>query len=169
VIKSVGACALACGAMGVAASAASAAAATTGSAAGAAFDLGPIPAGQQGVTVVGNCPANLYTDDIGLMFTDGNFVVYRGGNGANAEGDAWLVDNTTQTGLYEGQTHVWFGQNINPNYSPTGNQQNWFAQTVTFHGSASDGSSITISASFGGGTSASGHESGWTHVKVTCS
>jgi hypothetical protein len=169
VIKSAGACALACGAMGVAASAASAAAATTGSAAGVAIDLGPIPVGQQGVTVVGNCPANLYTDDIGLMFTDGNFVTSRGGNNANAEGDAVLMDNTSDTGLYTGKAHAWFGQNTNPNYSPTGNQQTWFAETVSYHGSAPDGSSITISASFGGGTSASGHESGWTHVKVTCS
>jgi hypothetical protein len=155
--------------MGVAASAASAAAATTGPADGLALDLGPLPAGQQGVTIVGDCPSYLYTDDIGLMFADGNFVSYRDGNGANAEGDAWLVDNTTDTGLYEGQTHIWFGQNINPNYSPTGNQQTWFAETLTFHGSASDGSSITLSASFGGGLSASGSESDWTHVKVTCS
>ncbi len=152
VIKSVCACALACGAMGVAASAASAAAATTGSAAGLPVDLGPLPAAQKGVTIVGDCPSYLYTDDIGLLFVDGNFVSSRGGNNANAEGDAWLVDNTTETGLYEGKAHVWFGQNINPNYSPTGNQQQWFAQTISFHGSAPDGTSITSARASGAGS-----------------
>ena len=76
-----------------------------------------------------------------------------------------LYDNTTgmSTG-YTGHTHVWFGQNVNPNNSGVpgvGNQQQWFAETVSFDGSASDGTKVTISASFGGGTSASGHESGW--------
>ena len=155
-----------------AASGASAAPAIHLTPAGLPIDLGPIPAGQQGVTVVGNCPASYYTDDIQVVFTDGNAVLYRSGNGANVEGQAMLWDNTLgmSTG-YTGHAHAWFGQNTNPNNSGTpgvGNQQQWFAETVSFNGSASDGSSVTISVSFGGGLSASGNESDWTHVKVTC-
>lgn len=138
-------------------------------AAGLALDFGPLPTGIQGVKVVG-CPSDspLFTDDIGMVFQDGNAVTYRDGNGDNAEGDALLVDNTTGNALYEGKAHAWFGQNTNPN-SDKGNQQTWTAQTISYHGSAPDGSSVTISASFGGGTSASGNESGWLHLKVTCS
>ena len=171
-IKSVGACALATGAVGIAATSASAAGAVHLSPAGLAIDLGPIPVGQQGVTVVGNCPASYSTDDMQLVFTGGNAVMYRDGNGANAEGQAMLYDNSTSMSTGEtGHAHVWFGLNVNPNNSGipgVGNQQQWFAQTVSFNGSATDGTSVTISASFGGGLSASGNESGWTHVKVTC-
>jgi hypothetical protein len=166
-------CALACASLAVASSSASAAAAAHLTPTGLPVDLGPIPVGQPGVTVVGNCPAAYYTDDMQIVFASGNAVLYRDGNGANVEGQAMLYDATTDTSTGEtGHAHFWFGQNINPNNSGipgVGNQQQWFAQTVSFNGSGPDGTSVTISASFGGGLSASGNESGWTHVKVTCS
>jgi hypothetical protein len=164
-------CALACASLGIASASASAAGAVHLTPAGLAIDLGPIPAGQEGVKVVGNCPAAYFTDDMQIVFASGNAVMYRDGNGANVEGQAELYDGTTGTG-YTGHTHLWFGQNVNPNNSGipgVGNQQQWFAQTLSFDGSGPDGTSLTISASFGGGLSASGNESGWTHVKVTCS
>lgn len=176
--RSAGVCALACASLGIGSAAASAAPAQTGPAAGLPIDLGPIPIGQPGVTVVGNCPASFSSDDMQLVFTAGNAVEYRIDpstgmpNGGNAEGQAMLFDGTTDSATgYTGHAHAWFGVNVNPNNSGTpgvGNQQQWFAETFSFNGSAPDGSSVTISASFGGGLSASGNESDWTHVKVTC-
>ena len=179
VIRSMSACALACGALGVASAVASASPAQTGPAAGLVVDIGPVPVGLKGVSVVGDCPASFLTDDMALGFLSGNSVAYRFDptsgmpNGGNAEGEAVLWDNTTdESSGYTGHAHAWFGVNVNPNNSGVpgvGNQQQWFAETFSFNGAAVDGTAVTISASFGGGLSASGHPSDWVHVKVTCS
>lgn len=132
----------------------------------------PLPS-SGGAEIVGNCPAFLFSDPVGFQFTSGNAVIYRivslnplNINGGNAEGNADLVDLTT--GLpsgYQGHTHFWFGQNINP----TGNSQFYIGDTLTFQGTGPGNSSITITGSGGGTISASGHGSGWGHLKVTCS
>ena len=133
------------------------------------------PVGSPGVTVVGlaNCPSFLFADPqpVGFEFQSGNAVLYRISdgtpNGGNAEGIATLVDGSTLT-AYAGQTHLWFGTNINPNNNGTTNQQAYFGETISFHGAAPDGSSITITANPGGNTSASGNQNGWGVLKVTC-
>lgn len=172
-MKSTGAALLACSALGLAAAAATAAPAVHLTPTGLPIDLGPVPVGVPGVTEVGNCPAAFSTDDMQVVFDTGNAVLYRDGNGGNVEGQAMLYDGTTDMSTgYTGHAHAWFGQNVNPNNSGVpgvGNQQQWFAETVSFDGSAGDGTSVKISVSFGGGLSASGNESDWTHVKVTCS
>jgi hypothetical protein len=142
-------------------------------------DGSPLPSSGQGVQIAPDCLnlpefGFLFTDVIGLQFDAGHAHIYRvdsQGNpgGANVEGNATLVDVTTgyQT-QWSGMTHYWFGQNTNPNFSLTGNMQQYFGETVSFSGSASDGSTISITANPGGVTSASGHSSGWGHLKVTC-
>jgi len=192
-IKSVGACALACGAMGVAASAASAGQAQTAPATGLVVPFGSslttleAQTGGQGVTVSPGCPSWVSDDSLGIEFQSGNSVAYRIDpttgipNGGNAEGQATLVQIvgydqygnpiTAATPVTDtGHAHVWFGYNTNPNYNPEGgNRQTWSAETLSFNASGSDGSSLNVSVSFGGGSSASGNQSGWLHVKVTCS
>jgi hypothetical protein len=93
---------------------------------------------------------------------------FPGTQGANAEGDAILVDGTTNT-AYSGHAHLWFGQNTNPNFSPTGNQQQVFAETIMFKGFTPDGHSISINANPGGTTSASGNMNGWGQLNLDCS
>jgi hypothetical protein len=177
----VGACALACGSLGIAASGASGAGAGTGSVAGLMIPFGGSvqqiieETGGRGVSVGAACPSWAQSDDLGLDFQSGNGVNYKPddpGPNANAEGDAILWDFSADDGAgastgYEGHAHVWIGTNVNPN-AATGNLQAWSNQTVSFDGSDSDGDSISVSVSAGGGTSATGQQSGWVHVKVTC-
>jgi hypothetical protein len=148
------------------------------------------PAGTPGVKVVGSCPAFLLGGNaIGFLFQSGNAVLYRippgappgVSNGANVEGISDLVyaapgtppSQANPNGIppsqtvftdsgYQGQTHLWFGTSSNANGQST------FGETISFHGSASDGSSITITANPGSTTSASGHTNGWGQLKVTC-
>jgi hypothetical protein len=161
---------LACaGVLGASAPAAFAGASTF-PAAGLKIDVGSVPPPGKGVSVVGDCPGYLFTDDMAFKFTSGSAVGYGPASnpltfGGNAQGDAFLFDRTTASPTgYAGHLHVWFGVNVNP----TGNLQNYNGETVSFNGSGPAGS-ITINASFGGGQSASGNPTGWAHVKVTCS
>lgn len=181
-IKSVGACALACGSLGVAASGASGAAASSGSAAGLTIPFGGSiqqiieEGGAKGISVGASCPQWASDDSLGLAFESGNAVNYKPGDpgpNGNAEGDATLVDFSADDGAgastgYEGHAHVWVGTNVNPN-AASGNMQAWSNETVSFDGSDSEGDSISISVSAGGGTSATGNMSGWVHIKVSCS
>lgn len=182
-LKAAGACVLASAGLGVATSAAFGQAAQTGSAAGLTIPFGQTidqivtgPEGGKGVSVGASCPSWASADELGLAFQSGTAVNYKLGSpvgpNANAEGDAMLVDFSTGAPVptgYEGHAHAWIGNNINPNYSPTGNQQVWNNETVSFDGTATDGTSISISVSAGGGTSATGNQSGWVHIKVSCS
>jgi len=132
---------------------------------------GAIPESGPGVKIVGNCPAWLFSDPIGFQFTSGNAVLYRippgappgVSNGANAEGQATLMDGANPT-TYSGHTHLWFGQNSNP----TGKAQGYFGETISFNGSG-PGGSISITANPGFSSSASGNLNQWGQVKVTCS
>lgn len=146
---------------------------------------GALPASGQGVTVVGigNCPTNLFgtpdgtnaTDAVGFVFQSGKAVFYQmttpgdpsTANGANIQGIATLIvgDNPDpMVSLYSGQTHLWFGTNSNAN------GQSYFGETISFHGVTPNGShSITITANPGFNVSASGHQSGWGVLKITCS
>ena len=133
---------------------------------------------------------------VGFVFDSGNAVFYRTtnpppglpSNGGNVEGTADLVtffqsDLTNPAQLptsaldpsvvdqgYTGQAHFWFGNNINPNNTGPGgkNLQSYFGETIQFHGTAPDGSTITITGNPGGNISASGNENSWGHAKVTC-
>lgn len=154
---------------------------------------GPLPpADSPGVTVVGSCPAFLFPTDasayaIGFLFQSGNDVFYRIPPGAppgvsyggNVEGIADLVhatpglppseqnpngvppSNPVDTG-YKGHAHLWFGTNFNAN------GQSYFGETVSFQGTAPDGSTISLTANPGSNTSASGNTNGWGKLKVTC-
>jgi hypothetical protein len=147
----------------------------------------PPPPGSQGVTWV-NCPASVQTPFAAIEFVDGNGHVYGPSthpltNGANVEGNAyWLGfdgdptvagSNPNLVYSFYGHGHVWFGQNNYPTAggpAPGSNAQ-VTAQTIMFHGSGVGGSigTIDVQASFGATQSASGNQSGWGHLKVTCS
>lgn len=151
---------------------------------------GQLPAiGDPSLTVVGNCPSNLFGDSaVGFAFLSGNGVFYRippgappsMANGGNIEGTADLMyatpgvppsasnmdgtppSNPVDSG-YEGHAHLWFGQNSNAN------GQSYFGETISFSGSATDGSTISITANPGSNTSAGpGNMNGWGKLKVTC-
>jgi hypothetical protein len=162
--------ALACAGLFVVYVAGASADATQVPVAGLTIDLGSAPPpGTPGVKVKGNCPGFLFTDDIALQFISGNGHVYGPGphpstNGANAEGDAVLLDNGVAT-TYVGHLHTWFGQNVNP----AGNQQFYFGNTLSFHATSSTGQSIQLNASGGGGSSASGNPTGWGQNDLSCS
>jgi hypothetical protein len=126
------------------------------------------------VKVTGNCSAApwLFTDTVGLDFQSGNAVVYRGQSGdvfpflpggLNAEGVATLDDFTTgmPTG-FVGRTHAWLGQNANAN------GQFYAGETVTFSGTAPDGSTISFTANPGEIHSAAGHQGGWGEQNLSC-
>lgn len=146
----------------------------------------PPPAGSQGVTFV-NCSQTVQDSYAAIEFVDGNGHEYGPTthpltNGGNVEGNAYWIGfdsdptagpaNVTYT--YYGQGHAWFGQNNFPNPNggpaPGGNAQVQ-AQTFMFHGTGVGDSSgsIDVQGSFGQTQSASGHQSGWGHLKVTCS
>jgi len=133
------------------------------------------------ITVTGDCPSYLFstsdvTNGLGFFFTDGSAHMNRGINPANGlpnninvEGDAYLVENGTQT-LYWGTTHTWFGQNFNPK---TGRA--WQNSTTSFSGTAPDGSTITFSTNPGGSELVSSDPNvpptplnGWGQETVTC-
>lgn len=180
-IRSAGACALACGSLGLAASAASGAGASTGSVAGLTIPFGGsiqqiiAEGGAKGISVSAGCPQWVSDDSLGLAFQSGNGVNYKPGDpgpNGNAEGDAVLWDFSANDGPgastgYQGHAHAWVGTNVNPN-AANGNMQAWSNQTTSFDGTDPGGDSISISVSAGGGTSATGTMSGWVHIKVTC-
>ena len=150
------------------------------------------PAGSPFVTVVGSCPDFLFPTDagayaIGFVFQSGNDVLYRIPPGAppgvsyggNVEGISDLVYATpgqppsqdNPNGVppsdpvdsgYQGQTHLWFGTNFNAN------GQSYFGETISFQGTAPDGSTISLFGNPGSNTSASGNTNGWGKLKVTC-
>lgn len=141
--------------------------------------IGPLPAlggleGMKGFSMDTSCATIapfVASDNLAFGFTDGTTVSYGPGpnpgtTGSNVEGDAMLLDATTAmpTG-YEGHVHYWTDNHVNP----TGNNaQSWSGTTLDAH--VSNGTdSIDVSGSFGGGFSASGNQSGWFHMKVTCS
>ena len=150
---------------------------------------GALPPGGPGVTVVGTCPAFLLGGNaIGFLFQSGNATLYRippgsppgTSNGGNVEGIADLVyaapgipPTQTTPGVppsqtvftdsgYQGHSHLWFGTNSNAN------GQSYFGETISFSGTAPDGSTISITANPGSNTSASGNMNGWGKLKVTC-
>jgi hypothetical protein len=121
-----------------------------------------------------NGPPTLWLD-----FQSGNAVVYRPNSnpvfqflpgGLNAVGEAKLVMLTgfTDSGPtfgdtgFAGPAHVWLGQNAN------GNGQMYLGETVTFSGTAPDGSTISFTANPGFVQSASGHQSGWGQQNLSC-
>jgi hypothetical protein len=122
--------------------------------------------------VTGNCPSWVF-DSLALEFQSGHVILYRGfgavfpaPNGVNAEGVATLLDNGSPTS-FVGQAHAWFGQNANP----TNNGQFYFGETVSFKGTATDGSGSTISFTTnpGGVQPASGKGgSGWGQQNLSC-
>jgi hypothetical protein len=140
--------------------------------------VGAPPTGVPGVSVAADCPAVIQTAAAAIEFVDGNGHVYGPTthpltNGANVEGNAyWLGfdDNGALVYSYFGQGHAWFGQNNVPNPSggpAPGSNAEVQAQTISFHGTGALGS-LDVQASFGQTQSASGHLSGWGHLKVTC-
>jgi hypothetical protein len=166
------------------ASPAGAAAAITGPAGNLPFPI-PLflplePAGTApNVKVTGNCPSWLFDpNSLALSFTSGHAVLYRGinasndfPNGANAEGDAVLLvfdakgDPVTRIQTFMGRAHAWFGQNGNAN------GQSYFGETVSFSGTATDGSgsTITLTANPGGVQPASGKPGGgWGQENLSC-
>jgi hypothetical protein len=141
----------------------------------------PPPAGTPGVTFGANCPPALQTAAAAFEFVDGNGHLYGPTthpltNGANVEGNAYWLGFDGDGNLvysYYGQGHAWFGQNNVPNPQggpPPGPNAQVSAQTFMFHGVGVGDStgSIDVQGSFGGTQSASGHQSGWGHLKVTC-
>lgn len=157
---------------------------------------GALPSpGSPFLTVVGTCPDFLFGPDgtlgqyaIGFAFVSGTDTFYRipagsspgAANGGNIEGIADLVyadpgipdmsdpadsvpPSNPQNSSYVGQAHVWFGSNSNAN------GQSYFGETISFHGTTPDGSTITITANPGANTSASGNMNNWGKLKVTCS
>jgi hypothetical protein len=137
--------------------------------------IGTPPPPGKGISFSANCGTAVETAMAAMQFVDGNAHVYGPTahpltNGANVEGSAyWLGfdQNNNMVYAYWGQGHAWFGQNTNP----TGNSQQVQAQTIMFHGTNVNDPTQTldVQASFGGTQSASGHQSGWGHLKVTCS
>jgi hypothetical protein len=126
------------------------------------------PGSAPNITVTGDCPGFLFTDILGFNFTSGNAHINRidpvtgAPNNANVEGIAVLLDNGAPT-AYSGQTHAWFGQNVNPN----GRQ--WFGSTVSFSGTAADGSTISFSTNPGGSFNpTTGTGNGWGQETITC-
>jgi hypothetical protein len=147
----------------------------------------PPPAGTPGVTFV-NCPATVQSAYAAIEFVDGNGHEYGPTthpltSGGNVEGNAYWIGfagDPTQPGptpqvvyTFSGQGHAWFGQNNVPTPggpAPGGNAQVQ-AETFMFHGiGVGDSSgSLDVQASFGMTQSASGNQSGWGHLKATCS
>lgn len=183
--KSAVAGALAAGGLAVAASGASASspagATTLPSSALGTIVPGPpggFPSGGPGVKVTGTCPAWLFSDPAGVTFSSGNAVLYQPDNsgipglfglppfdGGNVQGNATLADVADSTqASYTGQAHLWYGLT----YSPAGNQQFYFGETLSFRGSGPAGS-ISLSANPGFTVSASGHNSGWGQFDLRCS
>jgi hypothetical protein len=149
------------------------ASASATSATGFVFPIGSLPPAGQGVRVSGSCPSYLFADSATFDFLSGHMVTYGPSSGTsggfNAEGDATLTfaGATATDAVFEGHTHLW----ANQNYNPTGNGQQYNGITRSFNGTGIDGTvgSLSITASGGTTTSASGHVSGWGHFNITCS
>jgi hypothetical protein len=158
--------------VGITALPASASASAT-SATGFVFPIGSLPPAGPGVRVSGSCPEWVLADSATFDFVSGNMVTYGPSSGTsggfNAEGTATLTFAGTSEidGTFEGHTHLWANQNFNP----TGNAQQYNGITGSFDGSGIDGTTgaLSITASGGTTTSASGHVSGWGHFNITCS
>ena len=146
------------------------------------------PPGSGGVTVTGNCPSYLFSGAVGFAFQSGNAVFYQvpagqtpsSANGGNVEGTADLMiatpgvppsmDNPNGTppsnpvdSLYEGHTHLWFGQNSNAN------GHSYFGETISFQGTAPNGATIKLTANPGFNVSAGPqNQSGWGKLSITC-
>jgi hypothetical protein len=170
------ACAVVCGA---AATGAFAAAATTLPASSLGTITpggGPLPPpGSPGTKISATCPQWLFADQAGFTFSSGNAVLYQPDNGipgslglppfdgGNVQGNATMSDfvDSTQPS-YTGQAHLWYGLTYNAN------GQFYFGETLMFKGTGAAGS-ISLNANPGFVTSASGHNSGWGHLTLTCS
>jgi hypothetical protein len=63
---------------------------------------------------------------------------------------------------YAGKSHVWYGLSYNAN------GQFYFGETIMFSGAGPAGS-LSLTANPGFTTSASGHNSGWGQLTLTCS
>lgn len=143
----------------------------------------PPPAGK-GFSYV-NCTSVVLSAMAALEFVDGNGHLYGPTthpltNGGNIEGNAYLLGFDQNTGAllysYYGQGHFWVGQNNSPlppgtpNAPTPGPNAQVQAQTVMFHGTGVGDTtgSIDVQGSFGQTQSASGHQSGWAHLKITC-
>jgi hypothetical protein len=91
-------------------------------------------------------------------------------DGANAQGNAMLADLVTSPGTpdpsymgpYTGQAHFWYGLSYNAN------GQFYLGETEMFKGTGPSGS-ISLTTNPGFTVSASGHNSGWGQLTVTCS
>jgi hypothetical protein len=126
------------------------------------------------VKVSGNCATAapwLFTNKFALNFVSGNAVVYRGSSnpvvpflpgGLNAEGTADLIGQSTGDTGFVGPAHVWLGQNANANGTF------YAGETVSFTGTAADGSTISITTNPGEINSAGGHQGGWGQQNLTC-
>jgi hypothetical protein len=128
------------------------------------------------VKVSGNCDAvsGLFKDNFALNFVSGNAHVYRGSSndvfpflpgGLNATGTAQLIDADTGNTLFVGPAHVWLGQNANAN------GQFYAGETVSFSGTATDGSDSTISFTVNPGeihSVGSGKMGGWGQQNLNC-
>ena len=129
------------------------------------------------IKVSGNCDAvpGLFTDNFVLNFISGNAHVYRISNspvvgflpgGLNATGTAQLIDVQTDNVLFVGPAHVWLGQNANAN------GQYYAGETVSFSGTALNGSTISITVNPGEVHAASAPPgpptSGWGQQNLSC-
>ena len=127
------------------------------------------------VKVSGNCDQApwLFSDPLALNFLSGNSVVYQENvnpndpvpffpGGLNAVGTADLIDLGSGDTGFVGATHVWVGQSGNAQ------GQQYGGETVTFRGTAADGSTISFSVNPGFVQSASGHPSGWGQQNLSC-
>ena len=114
-------------------------------------------------------------DTFVLNFVSGNADVYRTSNsplfnslpgGLNAEGTADLIDLSTGDTGFVRPAHVWLGQNANAN------GQYYAGETVSFSGTAPDGSTISITVNPGEVHAASAPPgpptSGWGQQNLSC-
>ena len=172
------ACAVVCGASAAGAFAAAGTTVPASSLGTIGLGAGPLPSGGSGVKISGTCPEWLFRDPAGFTFTSGHGVLYQPDSsgipgslglppfdGANVEGNATLSDVVDGMQVsYTGQAHLWYGLS----YSPVGNQQFYFGQTVMFKGTGPAGS-LSLNANPGFVTSASGHQSSWGQLNLSCS
>jgi hypothetical protein len=140
------------------------ASATNFPAAGLPLDFGTPPPG----SVPASCPSVLATGDANVVFQTGTAVLYGPvsgtSSGGNVQGIAIFYEGTTP--MYEGHTQAWFGGDANAQ------GEMYFGQTLSFQGTALDGSGSTVTVTASGGDTIAAHdnhESSWGHVKASCS
>ena len=146
--------------------------------------IGVPPVGMQGISVDSSCGnGDAATAFAVITFLSGNAHMYGPAshpltNGGNVEGTStWQGFDPNSGALdydYIGFGHVWGGSNNlsvgpAPAPQPGGNAQ-VSAETLMFHGVGENGTTGTldVQGSFGETISASGHVSGWGHLKVSC-